>query len=225
MCAFRFILSRVSKVFSKIFNVDLVVFLTYICQCTFRIPTFTHRGFVELDREKRLWERYECNGTSRLSGIAVAARRGSRFIPVIRRLSRGLYLSQLLGSGINSSSIRLDTRRRRRRRRRRRYHLRIPSNMSRKKKIPIGKTPIGDPFVGYQRSPLSRSCPVFARITESQNPMSYQSTHWRVFYLLSLHVIYRAIYVLSASQISAYPVESFSSFSWIFCSRLLGLRN
>lgn len=36
-----------------------------------------------------------------LTGIAVAVRRGSCFIPVIRRLSRGLYLSQLLGSGVN----------------------------------------------------------------------------------------------------------------------------
>lgn len=37
--------------------------------------------------------------------IAVAVRRGSCFIPVIRRLSRGLYLSQLLGSGVNHSVL------------------------------------------------------------------------------------------------------------------------
>lgn len=40
-----------------------------------------------------------------LTGIAVAVRRGSCFIPVIRRLSRGLYLSQLLGSGVNHSEL------------------------------------------------------------------------------------------------------------------------
>lgn len=63
------------------------------------------RRFVELDREKRLWERYECNGTSRWQVYAVAVRRGSCFIPVIRRLSRGLYLLQLLGSGVNHSKL------------------------------------------------------------------------------------------------------------------------
>jgi hypothetical protein len=31
------------------------------------------RGFIELDGGKRLWEKYECNGTSKLSGIAVVA--------------------------------------------------------------------------------------------------------------------------------------------------------
>lgn len=40
-----------------------------------------------------------------LTGIAVAVRRGSCFIPVIRRLSHGLYLSQLLSSDVDHSVL------------------------------------------------------------------------------------------------------------------------
>jgi len=59
--------SPVSKVSLKIFDADLAVFFIDEHTCT------RARGFIELDGGKRLWERYECNGTSKLSGIAVVA--------------------------------------------------------------------------------------------------------------------------------------------------------
>lgn len=140
---FAFLFKDFLRIFAFRCRRDLIVFTRAGRISRAMCNAHVLRRLVELDREKRLWERYEC---ITLTGIAVAVRRGSCFIPVIRRLSRGLYLSQLLG--VNHSEL---------------FHrlfscLISDEFLQQVRKSSIGKRKreeaAGDPFIKYHRSLL-----------------------------------------------------------------------
>lgn len=111
---------------------------------------------------------------------AVSVRRGSCFIPVIRRLSRGLYLSQLLDSSVNHSKLFL----------RLLFDIqwissRSKGKSSRKKEKGRGRW---GPF--HQVSSVAVTRPIFARF-KAAFAAKPNIVHYSVFYLLSSHVIYQ----------------------------------